>query len=127
MKLDTFRRKINFSTYSIYANRCELPRGGQLSIHGNVVNVLADVNSTVSSLLRSLDESQTIPMKLKGRLSYKHDYQFHNVRPRKLLEAVKYLVKTSELFQNEHIKVQENWLDNPDSRSNDFFLNQSNE
>ena len=24
---------------------CELPRGGQLSIHGNIVNVPADVNS----------------------------------------------------------------------------------
>ena len=31
------------------------------------------------------------------------------------------------IVQNEHIKVQENWLDNPDSRSNDSFLNQSNE
>ena len=28
----------------------ELPRGGQLSIHGNVVNVPADVNSTVSTV-----------------------------------------------------------------------------
>ena len=55
--------------------------------------------------------SQTIPMKLKQRLSYKHHYQFQNVRPRKVLEAAKYLVKTSELFQNERIKVQENWLD----------------
>ena len=25
----------------------ELPRGGQLSIHGNIVNVPSDVNSTV--------------------------------------------------------------------------------
>ena len=87
LKLDTFRRKINFTTYSIYANIRELPRGGQLSIHGNVVNVPAHVNSTVSTLLRSVDESQTIPMKLKGRLSYKHHYQFHNVRPTKVLEA----------------------------------------
>ena len=44
---------INFSTYSIYANIPELPRGGQLvSINGNVVNVAADVNSTVSTLPR---------------------------------------------------------------------------
>ena len=28
----------------------ELSRGGQLSIHGNVVNVPADVNSTVSTV-----------------------------------------------------------------------------
>ena len=61
------------------------------------------------------------------RLSYKHHYQFQNVRPRKVLEAAKYLVKTSELFQNEHIGVQENWLDNPDTRSNDVLANQSDE
>ena len=120
-KLDTFGRKINFSTYSIYANKCELPRGGQLSaIHGNVVNVPGYVNSTVITLTRSIDESQTIPMKLKRRLSYKHHYQFQNVRPRKVLEAAK-------LFQNEHIKVQQNWLDNPDTRGNDILANQSDE
>ena len=32
----------------------ELPRGGQLSIHGNVVNVPADVSSTVSTLPRPI-------------------------------------------------------------------------
>ena len=102
----------------------ELLRGGQLSIHGNVVNVPADVNST---LPRSIDESQTIPTQLKRRLRYKHHYQFQNVRPRKVLEAAKYLVKTSELFQNEHIKVQENWLDNPDTRGNHILANQNDE
>lgn len=81
----------------------ELPRGGQLSIHDNVFNVPADVNSTVSTLPGSSDESQTIPIKLKRRLSYKHYYQFQNVRPRKVLKAAKYFVKTSELFQNELI------------------------
>ena len=36
----------------------ELPSGGQLSIHGNVVNVPADVNTTVSVLPRPINESQ---------------------------------------------------------------------
>ena len=81
----------------------ELPRGGQISIHGNVVNGPADVNSTVSTLPRSIDESQTIPIKLKRRLSYRHYYQFQNVRQRRVLKAAKCFVKTSELFQNEHI------------------------
>ena len=40
----------------------ELPSGGQLSIRGNIVNVPADVNSTVSVLLGPIDESQTIPI-----------------------------------------------------------------
>ena len=46
---------------------CELPRGGQLSIHGNVVklNVPADANSVVNTLSKSINESQTIPIKLK--------------------------------------------------------------
>ena len=93
----------------------ELPRGGQLSIHGNVVNVPADVNSIVNILPRPINESQTIPIKLKRKLSYKHHYLFQNVRPRKVLEAAKYLVETSELFQNEHIEVEENWLNNINS------------
>ena len=44
-----------------------------------------------------------------------------------MIEAAKYLDKTSELFQNEHIEVQENWLDNPDTRGNDILANQSDE
>ena len=54
-KLDTFRRKIN-SPGIPFMQIGELPRGGQLSIHGNVVNVPADVNSTVSTLPRSIGE-----------------------------------------------------------------------
>ena len=51
------------------------------------------------------------------KLSFKHHCQFQNVRPRKVLEAAKYLVQTSELFQNEHIQVQENWLNNVNTQS----------
>ncbi|CAH3108467.1 unnamed protein product, partial [Pocillopora meandrina] len=41
-------------------------------------------------------------------------------------EAPKYLVKTSELFQNEYTEVQENWLDDPDMNddANDALANQ---
>jgi hypothetical protein len=42
-----------------------LPSGGQLSIHGNVVNVPADVNTNVNVLPRPINESPTIPIKLK--------------------------------------------------------------
>ena len=87
----------------------ELPRGGQLSIHGNVVNVPSDVNSTVHTLPRLVSESQTIPIKLKRKLSYKHHYQFQNVRPKKVLEAAKDLVSTSELFKSEGIEVHNAW------------------
>ncbi|XP_078343176.1 uncharacterized protein LOC144628926 [Oculina patagonica] len=90
----------------------ELPRGGQLSIHGNIVNVPSDVNSTIHSLPRPINESHTIPIKLKRRLSYKHHYQFQNIRPKKVLDAAKYLVGTSDLFKSEGIEVQNAWVDN---------------
>lgn len=38
----------------------EMPRGGQLAMHGNVVNVPADVNKTVKVLPRNMDASETI-------------------------------------------------------------------
>ena len=91
----------------------ELPSGSQLSIHGNIVNVPADVNTTVSVLPRPINESQTIPIKLKRRLGYKHHYQFQNVRPSKVLDAAQYLVRTSEMFKNEGIQVMDNYASNP--------------
>ena len=97
----------------------ELPRGGQLSIHGNIVNVPSDVNSTVHCLPRPLSESQTIPIKLKRRLGYKHHYQFQNVRPKRVLDAAKYLVDTSDLFKGEGIEVQNRWLNDINSTNNE--------
>ena len=44
---------------------CELPRGGQLYIRGNVVYVPADVNY----LPKLVNESQNISVKLKSKLS----------------------------------------------------------
>lgn len=80
---------------------CELLRGGQLSIHENIVNVPSDINSTIQCLPRPINESPTIPINLKRRLSYNHHYQFQNVRPKKVLDAAKYLlvVDASALFK----------------------------
>ena len=77
-----------------------------------MVNVPADFNSTASVLPRPINESQTIPIKLKRRLSYKHHYQCQNVRPSKVLEAAQYLVRTSELFKNEGIQVMDSYVPN---------------
>ena len=83
---------------------CEVPSRGQLSIHGSVINVPTDVDSTITLLPRPIDKSQSIPIKLKRCLGYKHHYQFQNVRPLKVLEAAQYLVRTSEIFKNEGLK-----------------------
>ena len=88
-------------------------------IHGNIVNVPSDVISTVHCLPRPLSESQTIPIKLKRRLSYKHHYHFQNIRPKRVLDAAKYLVDTSDLFKGEGIEVQNTWLNNINSTNNE--------
>ena len=80
----------------------------------------SDVNSTVHRLPRPLSESQIIPIKLKRHLGYKQHYQFQNVRPKKVLDAAKYLVDTSELFRTECIKVQNVWVDGITSQSSTY-------
>lgn len=42
----------------------ELPRGGQYSVKGNIVNVSVDIQPTVNSLPRKLDENVTVPVRL---------------------------------------------------------------
>ena len=92
----------------------ELPRGGQLNLKGNVVNVPADVNTTVKQLPRMLDNTETIPVKLKRKLSYKHSVAFENIRPNKVLEAAKWLVENSALFKNEGIEINNSWFEAAD-------------
>lgn len=62
----------------------ELPRGVQLNSKGNIVNVPADVNTTVKLLPRMLDNTETIPVKLKRKLSYKPFVAFEKIRPNKV-------------------------------------------
>ena len=91
----------------------EMPRGGQVNLKGNIVNVPADVNSTIKALPRMINENETIMLKLKRKLSYKHHVAFENIRPNKVFEAAKWLVCNSALFQNEGIVVNESWLQHP--------------
>ena len=76
----------------------QAPRGGQLKITGNVVNVPADVNSTVNMLLKLPDETGTIKVQLKRRLQYKSSAFSLNIRPHKVMKAAAWLVTTSPLY-----------------------------
>ena len=51
----------------------ELPRGGQYSLKGNVINVPVDIQPTV----RPMDENFTIAVQLKKKLSYKKVDSLH--------------------------------------------------
>jgi hypothetical protein len=57
-----------------------MPRGGQINLKGNIVNVPADVNNTVRQLPRMLDDSETIAVKFKRKLCYKHHVSYEKVR-----------------------------------------------
>ena len=88
----------------------QAPRGGQLKITGNVVNVPADVNSTVNMLPLLADDNCTIKVQLKRRLQYKSSALSLNIRPNKVMQAAAWLVNTSPLYQDQGITIDENWL-----------------
>ena len=91
----------------------EMPRGGQINMKGNIVNVPADVNGTIKLLPRMVSDNETIMLKLKRKLSYKHHVAFENIRPNKVFGAAKWLLANSSLFQNEGIVLDESWLQQP--------------
>lgn len=102
----------------------EKPRGGQLSISGNVVNVPADVMSTVNKLPRMLTEDETIALKFKRSLNFKHSVAFERIRPNKVLNAAKWLVENSELLKNEGIEINESWFTDYLTEDNEISCNE---
>ena len=85
----------------------QAPRGNQLKIKGNVVNVPADVNNTVNILPRLPQENGTIKVQLKRRLQYKSSALSLNVRPYKILQAANWLADNSNLYREQGISFSE--------------------
>ena len=88
----------------------ELPRGGQYSLKGNVINVPVDIQPTVSCLPRPMDENFTVAIKLKKKLMYKKVDFKENVRPLKVLTALQWLLDNSDLYKKAGINVANNWV-----------------
>ena len=88
----------------------ELPMGGQRSLKGNVCHVPVEVSPTVNSLPRTLEETQTISVKLKRKKCYKTAVFSENVRPLKVIRALHYLLQNSELYSNENIHINDEWM-----------------
>ena len=88
----------------------ELPRGGQYSLKGNVINVPVDIQPTINCLPRPMDENFTVAIQLKKKLSYqKIDFK-ENVRPVRVLTALHWLMNNSELYKKSGIVVDEGWF-----------------
>lgn len=98
----------------------ELPRGGQYSVRGNVVNVPVDIQPTVNSLPRKLDENITVPVKLKKKLSYQKCDFHENVRPAKVLMALHWLMNNSDFYKNANINIDETWFQEITTSANEI-------
>ncbi|VDI66528.1 Hypothetical predicted protein [Mytilus galloprovincialis] len=88
----------------------QLPRGGQLSVKGNVVNVPVEVQPTINSLPHTIEKSGTISVKLKKKLEFKKCDFSENVRPFAVICALHYLMRTSDLYKSSGIEINDDWI-----------------
>ena len=87
-----------------------LPSGGQKSLKGNVINVPADIHETIFMLPRHINDQGTVSVRLKRRLQYRGVYRDSNVRPAKVLDALKYLKDISTYYQASNLQISYSWL-----------------
>ena len=88
---------------------CGLVSAGQKLMMGHVVYVTNDVGTTVRALPRSLDDMDTVAVKIKRKKAYKTAVFTENVGPKKVVKALEYLVKNSEMYKPYNIQIPE-WL-----------------
>ena len=88
----------------------QAPRGRQLKIHGNIVNVPTNVTHTMSMLPRLPSETGTNKVNLKRKLQYKSSALSLNVRPHKVVEAADWLMTNSSLYKDEGTSFNPQWV-----------------
>ena len=88
----------------------QAPRGRQLKIHGNVVNVPAEVSDTVNMLPRLPNDTGTIKVNLKRKLQYNSSALSLNIRPHQVVQAANWLINNSSLlYRQEGITLNQDW------------------
>ena len=90
----------------------QAPRGKQVKINGNVVNVPADVTNTVNMLPRLPEQTGTIKVQLKRKLQYKSSALSLNVRLHKVFQAAVWLSLNSDLYREQGVTLDQNWVTN---------------
>ena len=98
----------------------QAPRGKQLKIAGNVVNVPSNMVQTVTSLPRLPDQDGTIKVNLKRKLSHVCSVQSQNIRPNKVRNAAQYLVENSNLYKKENVVFDSTWTYSTTASENDI-------
>ena len=98
---------------------CGLISAGQKLLIGNVVHVANDVGTTVSTLPCMLDDMDTVAVRIKRKKTYKTVVFAENVRPLKVVKALEYLIKNSEMYKPYNIQVPEKWLNHMENSMHD--------
>lgn len=88
----------------------QAPRGKQLKVHGNIVNIPVDVTNTVNMLPRLPSETGTIKVNSKRKLQYQSSAMSLNGRPHKVVQAVHWLTSNSDLYKDEGIALNPDWI-----------------
>ena len=84
-----------------------LPRGGQKAIHGSAVNVPCKLQQVTSLLPRLPNSAEVVAVKLKRKLAYKGHYMYEYVRPKLVMDALRWLQENNQLYND--INVCEDW------------------
>ena len=77
---------------------------------GNVVNVPVDVAPTVQTLPRTLSDTETLVVKYKRKVEYKKCEFWENIRLSAVWKATRYLLQNSNIYKNENIQLNTDWL-----------------
>ncbi|GIY00856.1 ATP-dependent DNA helicase [Caerostris darwini] len=88
----------------------ELGRDRQYGIKGSVTNVPNDLHKTVDCLPRNVNNSATIYVKLKKRLSFKSHFMYQCVNPNRVYNAPLYLMN-KPLYQSQNVNIDLEWLE----------------
>ena len=84
--------------------------GGQFLLEGGICHLPIEVAKVVNILPSKYSEFETIAVKLKRRLCYKNSVFSENIHPHKIIEALKYLINTSELYKDHNVNIDYEWL-----------------
>ena len=101
---------------------CGLISAGQKLMIGDIIYVANDVGTTVSALPHMLNDMDTVAVKIKRKKAYKTAVFTENVRPKKVIEALAYLGKNSEMYKH-NIQIPE-WLHDIENSTHDnhYFI-----
>ena len=99
--------------------------GAQRSIRGQVVLVPTDISKVTNSLPRLTSESQIVTLALKRRISDKHAFHRHFIRPSYVNKSLKYLKNNSQFYSD--IEINHEWETVSEQQNEEMWSAATNE